>query len=528
MKKFTKVASLFLTSLLFLFPACEIGDGIASSAPTDNNSSSIVDGGEVEGGNDYVGEHIDENADDVCDQCKESVAVKFDVFGINDLHGKILDTSAQPGVDEMTTYLKNVKANNPNTIILSSGDMWQGSPESNLTRGAIMVDWMNDVGFASMTLGNHEYDWGEEAIVANSEIADFPFLGINVFDTTTNKRVDYCQPSVMIEKSGVKIGIIGAEGNVKSSISADKVENVNFKTGSQLTTLVKEEAQRLRAQGADCIIYSIHDGLDSGSNEYEHYDETLSNGYVDIVFEAHTHQTYIKQDDYGVYHVQSGGDNSKGIAHAEISVNYVNSTTNVAKKPEQITHAAYTSLTDDPIVESLSTKYQEAIATGYEELGTLTSKMNSSTILQKCAELYLQAGEDKWGASYQIVLGGGFMKARSPYDLSAGKVFYGDVLNILPFDNELVLCSIKGRDLNARFIQNVANYYEGWSDYGETVRTKIVNGEGLNDTYYVVVDTYSSQYSWNNLTEIARYDAPTAKKTYARDLFAQYLRENYR
>jgi glycosyltransferase involved in cell wall biosynthesis len=75
-----------------------------------------------------------------------------------------------------------------------------------------------------MTLGNHEYDWGEDYILENYELAEFPFLAINIYDNDTNKLVEYCQPSVMVEKSGVQIGIIGAIGDCYSSISADKVE----------------------------------------------------------------------------------------------------------------------------------------------------------------------------------------------------------------------------------------------------------------------------------------------------------------
>ena len=83
---------------------------------------------------------------------------------MNDLHGKFADTDTQPGVDELSTYLRAATFSNENTILLSSGDMWQGSSESNLTKGLIMTEWMNSLGFVSMTLGNHEFDWGEDAI----------------------------------------------------------------------------------------------------------------------------------------------------------------------------------------------------------------------------------------------------------------------------------------------------------------------------------------------------------------------------
>ena len=89
-------------------------------------------------------------------------------------------------------------------MLLSTGDMWQGAAESNLTKGGIIVEWMNLLGFVSMTLGNHEFDWGEDAIRDNLDIADFPFLAINVYSNTTNALADYCTPSVMIERGVFK------------------------------------------------------------------------------------------------------------------------------------------------------------------------------------------------------------------------------------------------------------------------------------------------------------------------------------
>ena len=82
--------------------------------------------------------------------------------------------------------------------------MWQGGSESNLTGGLIMTDWMNAIGFSAMTLGNHEFDWGEDGITPNKEAADFPFLAINVYRRSTNTRAEFATPSVLIEKSGIK------------------------------------------------------------------------------------------------------------------------------------------------------------------------------------------------------------------------------------------------------------------------------------------------------------------------------------
>ena len=230
-----------------------------SSSDDDTSSSSDTSSSEDSSGPE-CGEHVDDNDNGECDECGVSVLAVFDFYVINDIHGKMVDGDSQPGVDELTTYLKNAREANPNTVFLSSGDTWQGMSESNLTQGFILTEWMNAMGFASMTLGNHEYDWGEEAVIANAELANFPMLAINVYDSTTHQLESYCQPSVMVEQNGVKIGIIGAIGDCYSSIASDKSAGFYFKTGDALTELVKAESRKLRENGADYIIYSIHDG----------------------------------------------------------------------------------------------------------------------------------------------------------------------------------------------------------------------------------------------------------------------------
>lgn len=448
--------------------------------------------------------HTDDDQDDMCDTCSQSVVVIIDFYAINDLHGKFCDTASQPGVDELATYLRSRELYDDNVVLFSSGDMWQGAAESNLTNGMILTDWMNSMGFVSMTLGNHEYDWGEAKIRQNHVAADFPFLAINIYDKATGQLADYCTPSVVVERSGIQIGIIGAMGDCYSSISADRVTGVEFKVGSQLTALIKAESERLRSQGVDIIVLSMHDGM-------ENYDTSLSNGYVDICFEGHTHKKYSKTDSYGVYHLQGGGEND-GVSHAELSYNFVNGSTRV-NVAEFLSTMVYQHMEDDPQTTALEDKYEDVIDYAYAPMGTVSSKQWSSTVEDIVSELYLKAGQERWGGQYDIVLGGGFLKTRSPYDLAAGQVTYSQVLSLLPFDNQIVLCKVSGKNLLRRFI-NTSNsdYHNTLSDYGNSIRNQIDSSQ----TYYIVVDMYTAVYAPNGLTIVEYYE----DGVYARDLLA--------
>lgn len=461
-------------------------------------------------------EHKDDNSDEICDHCGIDVTVELDFYAFNDLHGVFNDTADNPGVDELTTFLKNAYADEASyEILLSSGDMWQGSVESSSNRGELMTRWMNHMGFVSMTLGNHEFDWGSEYIAQNAKIAEFPFLGINVTDT--NVTEPYCRSSVIVERGGVKIGIIGAVGDVLSSVSGEFSSGISFAVRNELTKMVKEEAVRLRNEGCHLVIYSIHDGHDNSYNEIKeiktnlgYYNLDLSEGYVDLVFESHSHRSYVIRDKHGVYHLQGGGYNS-GISFANICYNLVTNTYAV-EETEILSPSVYAdeALEDDAIVETLYTQYVTGDDPYTTVLGYNNARRSSHEIGEMVAQLYLEKGRQIWGDKYEVVLGGGFIKTRTPYDLAAGKVSYSQLFSLLPFDNAIVLCQVTGKQLREKML-NSSSYF---CAYDDGLRDRIVDTE----TYYIVTDTYTSFYKYNMFAEIDRLE-----DCYSRDFLKEYI-----
>lgn len=459
--------------------------------------------------------HSDNNNDDICDACGNSVIVVIDFYCINDLHGRILDTLAQPGIDELTTFLESAKETDDHVVLLSSGDMWQGSAESNLTRGKLVTDWMNTLDFQAMALGNHEFDWGEEYIVQNTKLAEFPFLAINVFDSETQERAEYCVPSLLVECNGVQIGIIGAIGDHLGSISPDMTRGIYFETGNALTELVKAESLALREQGADFVVYLLHDGTSAGqeaSQLHSYYDLSLSDGYVDLVFEGHSHQQYIFEDPFGVAHLQNGGENTGGLSHAEVSIHAIDGTVTV-RETELVTVDAYEQMEDSSVIEILLKRFEKEIAPAAEVAGNLDTSVPGDVLRQTVANLYYMEGLLRWGGEYDIVLGGGYISIRNPGYLAKGEITYGELLELFPFDNELVLCAIQGKDLKERFLETNNQDYFICCD--ESLTTNISDDE----IFYVVVDSYSSTYPKNRLIEVERY----GEAYYARDMLANYL-----
>lgn len=480
-------------------------------------------------------DHYDLNGDNICDDCGMEMVVKIDFYGINDQHGVFCDADGNPGLDELTTYMKNAYAD-PSSyeILVSAGDMWQGTAESSLNKGAMMTEWMNDIGFSAMALGNHEFDWGSSFILENSKKAEFPILGINVTDREMTDDV-YCHPSTVVERGGVKIGIIGAIGNCLSSISGEFTYsgNLNFAVKNALTTLVKNESTRLRnEEGCEFIVYLLHDGYFDGGN-YElskneflddyrtdlaniYYDTELSNGYIDLVFEGHTHQNYIITDEYGVKHIQSGGNNNY-LGFASVTFDRVEGTISI-DNVGKINNSTYgnSSIKDDPIIQELYDKYfPDPENDPYTKIIGYNIKTRYSTeVLQNVASLYYQRGAEVWGDKYDIVLAGGFMSARVS-SIPRGNVTYSSLYKMLPFDNALVLGKISGEKLKSQFINSTNSRY--YIDYGG--KTVNVNEISNSASYYIVTDTYSAYYRYNGITPVD----VLRDNIYARDLLKEFI-----
>ena len=192
----------------------------------------------------------------------ESINNEYTVFMINDTHGAFNDGDF-PGFTKLSTVIKTVENSYGEIIKIGNGDLFQGSYISNIFYGLPIIEGMNLMEFDAFVIGNHDFDWGLDKIkvyydgnVENGE-ATFPILGANVYEKSTNQRVDWIDPYTIVEKNGVKVGIIGLIGyNLESSILAENVADYDF---VYPVTLVSDYAKELREElGCDSVIVSIH------------------------------------------------------------------------------------------------------------------------------------------------------------------------------------------------------------------------------------------------------------------------------
>ena len=129
----------------------------------------------------------------------------------NDMHGDFLIENrgglVTGGLVQLSGYVKQEKANNPNAIYVIAGDMFRGSIIDSEYMGLSTIDLINILNPDVATLGNHEVDYGLSHLLFLEKCADFPIINANLFITMNHKRL--FKPFCIKEVNGMKILFIG-------------------------------------------------------------------------------------------------------------------------------------------------------------------------------------------------------------------------------------------------------------------------------------------------------------------------------
>ena len=395
--------------------------------------------------------------------------IKISALELNDLHGYIEQIDGMNGISNAAYLINQIRNedNLDNVVLVGNGDMFQGTALSNLTRGASVVDIMNAMEFDFMGIGNHEFDWGLEEIFkffdgdkSNGE-ANFPLINSNVYfkDTNTVVLIDghNILESTIIEKEGVKIGVVSCIGMLKSSILATRTEDYEFENIiSTATPLCKD----LRDKGADIILLNIHDGSSSTVSDYTTNVSLASIQYkgknlIDLIVNGHTHT-----NQFG-YVERKGAD--LPITQAASYCKYVgelNLYFDKTKNEVIYTHVRTHNLQyevgtnyDSQIQALVNQKYNDVKIQIEETYCTATASVNQKNQLFDWAAnvMLTSVGADCAISNTGGIRSTGRIEKNMPIQL-------GNMFEIIPFDNEIILCTVSGSVLK-NYLNSTSNYY---------------------------------------------------------------------
>lgn len=384
--------------------------------------------------------------------------INFNILEFNDVHGYIeQDSKNKNGLSNAAKMINDIRNedNLDNTILIANGDMFQGTAISRVSEGKVMIDAMNQMGFDACGIGNHEFDWYISSITKyfdgnkdNGE-ANFPLLNANIYENKTNELLGYDSdsicPSTIVEKEGIKIGIVSMIGNVYSSICYNMVNEYTFDTDFQ--TIAYNEGVKLKERGADIIICNIHGGDSNGVEKYLPNNLIANLKYdgrylYDAMINGHTHTlqsgVILRDNAEAMPVIQSNGyKNNSLYTFGRIDLTY-----NVKSHKVTNTKTSYNYVSDS---NGYDNDVENTIDSYYDKSKDILTEVycNTNYISRYSDNLYKWAGNimnKATGCDVAISNTGGLRA-----NVTKGVFDFNKMYALNPFDNHLIICDVSGK-----------------------------------------------------------------------------------
>jgi len=414
--------------------------------------------------------------------------VRIHLMWTNDLHGHIAPEAARfmnpafppplGGGASMMRYVESVRAkaaaNGESVLMLDAGDTFQGTPVGTKTKGDAVVEFFNLMKYDAIVPGNHDFDMGRENCERLAKATDAPWICANLREESTGEIVEWTQPTIVFEKGGLKIGVIGIV--TPATVHMAFPDNIRGLIFDPMAPVIERWRDELRADGCDLVGLLIHEGLPydpdegwkrivSSQEEAEDTQDDAGGGYgyvqtgsmnlmelvnavsgIDFAVGGHTHRGYHEPWIDPMNHTlcfESFG-NGSSVGHAILKVDPEAGMIVGYDKPHD--RGTLITLFEDelwpdetmtaalqPYIEMTEAEMQRVIG---QASVNLTRGGAGSNLM---GNVVTDAMREHFSADFSFQNLGGLRA-----DVPAGNITARDVFGVLPFGNELVIVNMKG------------------------------------------------------------------------------------
>ncbi|MGY3714614.1 5'-nucleotidase C-terminal domain-containing protein [Sutcliffiella cohnii] len=414
------------------------------------------------------------------------------VIHTNDLHGRIMynENNKELGLAKINELANKARSKNP-TFLIDLGDTFHGTNYVNINRGQAAVDAMNAMNYDAMVPGNHDFNYGQDRLLALRDMLNFPLISANVLKDGSPFLDGYS----IIERNGKKIALIGLTATdtaVKTNPAG--IEGITFEDE---VTVATEMVAQLK-NDVDVVVGISHSGVDT--------DTTIANEVdgIDVIFGGHSHSTIESPIKYKYGYVTQAFEHGKALGHTNLIFhdgNLVGVNGFLYRDSEDKTEDQAIVDILQPYKEQVDRELNEVIATTSVKLdGERTDVRTKETNL---GNLITDAIRSKLGTEIAVTNGGGIRAS-----IQVGDITRNHVLSTLPFDNTLVKTTLTGEEVLASLEHSVRLYpsenggflhvsginftFDPKKPAGSRVVEVLVNGEPLNltQTYSVATNNF--------------------------------------
>ena len=223
---------------------------------------------------------------------------KITILHTNDVHSHIEPFPAnhkrypnQGGVARRYNVIQSIRKNNPHTLLLDSGDAFQGTPYFNFYGGELEFKLMSKMGYHASTIGNHEFDSGINNITKQLQHANFDMLNAN-YDFSQTSLSGKTKQHKIYEVDGIKVGVFGLGIELDGLVSKKLYQDTVYHDPVEVA---REQAYILKGQEkCDLVICLSHLGFSYSSKKISDKKLAQLTSGIDLILGGHTH-TFLDQ-----------------------------------------------------------------------------------------------------------------------------------------------------------------------------------------------------------------------------------------
>ncbi|WP_420791595.1 bifunctional metallophosphatase/5'-nucleotidase [Enterovibrio qingdaonensis] len=449
----------------------------------------------------------------------QSFAVSAEVKEITLLHTNDIESVYEPvdafwnpditrigGIPYLATLIHETRAKEDTSFLFDAGDIFTGSL-SKKTQGKLAFDLYSAMGYDAITLGNHEFEYGWKTLKGVMPRAAYPVLNANI--KFEQNDAPFAQPYTIVEKDGVRIGVVGVMG-IDAFYNTMWKGNRKGLTIGDPTEVTQYWVDKIH-DDVDMVVVLTHQNKTAPMQTDKEADPEVQRGFdedyvmagklknVDVIFGGHS--------DHGLWepvvHPETGTVVGLTFGQGKY-LGYTKFEVDTDKNTAKLVEGKLIPVESDKLKRDEKTgQLIDDARTAYPELSAQIATINETAFRRYYREsnignLVADMMRDAGNADIAMMSSGSIR-----VDLNQGPVTLENVMNVFPFTDKLAVVSISGKQVKelleysytlpyglAQF-SGIEATYESRKPAGERLLTLHINGKKVDDAKQYSVATYS-------------------------------------
>ncbi|WP_096436793.1 5'-nucleotidase C-terminal domain-containing protein [Alteribacter populi] len=413
----------------------------------------------------------------------DSDEIELKILHTNDIHS---------GIDPLgkaAAYIESERESVDHSLFLDAGDIFSGNPVVDLEFGKPIIEVLNEMQLDALTIGNHEFDYGQEEFQNRVAESDFPWISANTEVVDESIKIQQPEPYVEFDLEGLSVGVLGLTETPPSTAPAGIV-GLEFHDPIETALEYADKADEV-----DVFIALTHHGYTEDRKLAENVD------FFDVIIGGHSHTILNSPQVVNGTPITQAGANGSHVGNLSITVNEGSrDVTNVEGFLQPTSDLTEVHQPTQDIIDYWNDKMDEVLdeVIGYSNTGL--SRDGRTVRDAPLGNFWTDAMRDAGDADIALTNNGGIRDSIAP-----GELTKRDIFTVEPFANEIMLIEMTGEAVqdviefsfsrrNSVDLQTSGLHYEILTyDSGNYYEANLtVNGETLDPeaTYTVAVADY--------------------------------------